>query len=252
MSNEICKHNCGAILYFWNENFKKYYYLIIKDIKGNFLFPMGYVYENEKSNEGAIRLVKEKVGLDVVLDDVYEYHSGYSDSKSESIDLYLSFIDKDGLINDPYIESIMYLDYASAYEKLSLKEAKDALFEAHLYLLNGKNICCMFKEENADNAYSKAKANLEIVESYGDDFKTYTCNDAGRVMCRCKECGNYVIHQMHDISMMDDDHYYDDYIPVLSYLHGRFLNSRHSYDSLESGKYPYKKLFVNDGRPVWH
>lgn len=241
--------SCGAILYFKCKNEIKY--VVVKDRNDNYSFPKGHKKEGETSIETAKREIKEEVGLDVEIDDIFEFDYSYKLDKNtkKTVILFLAEISKDPYINDGEIKEIKYLNYENAIAYITYSQAKEALKEANLYLLSDKNVCCMFKEKDASEADKIAINNLRVVEEYGSGLRVHTCDSGERWLSKCNKCGCYVIVQQQETWYTNHDYY--DYIPVLSLLHGRYVNSKYNGEAIEYG-YPYKKLFINDGKPVWH
>ena len=80
-----------------------------------------------------------------------------------------------------------------------------------------KKACIGFNMEDPVEAYNHM--DLELVEEYGSrayGHVLYTWDEGERCLCRCKNCGGYVLVQSseyHDMSDGDDG-YYTDYFPV--------------------------------------
>ena len=241
--------SCGSILYKKEEGTTKY--LIIKDRNDNYSFPKGHMEDEEKPKETAKREIKEEVGLDVEIDDIFDYSYSYmlNDDTKKIVELFVSEFNKAPYINDSEVKEIFILPYEDAINLLTYKETKEALFEANLYISNVSNVCCMFKKIDPKDANRVAIDSLRVVEEYGSSLRVHTCDSGERWLSKCKECGCYVMVQQSETWYTDHDYY--DYVPVLSLEHGRYVNEKYDGYGIES-KYPYKKLFINDGEPSWH
>jgi len=245
--------SCGAILYNKIEESNNYRYLIVKDRNGNYSFPKGHMEDGETEIETAYREVKEECNIDFVADKNFLYPIEYKSNENtiKIVKLFSgSFRILQYKINDPEIKEIKICNYADAYRLITYKEYKDALKEVNDRLISKMKICCMFDEEDPYEAYSNKK--LELVKNYGSKCGNnylYVWDEGERYLTKCKKCGSYVLVQ--DSEMHMPDHVYIDYFPVRDENHAMELNKNFGGYELEM-KYPYKKLFVTDGKTTWH
>ena len=120
--------------------------------------------------------------------------------------------------------------------------------DKEIKIFNNANVCCAFKKDDPEEAKRDFINNLKFIEDYGSSLRVHTCDSGERWLAKCKKCGCYVIVQQSETWYTDHDYY--DYIPVLSLKHGRYVNEKYDGYEIET-KYPYKKLFVNDGKALW-
>lgn len=118
------------------------------------------------------------------------------------------------------------------------------------------NACIAFQMKNLDDV--TAHWLLEEVEEYGDRDEAsgnwlHTWDDGHRTLCRCGECGGYVLVQrseFHSYSDFSSDSYYTDFFPVEGPADAGRLNRELDGWAIESvfGR-PY--LMLTNGRLHW-
>lgn len=113
-------------------------YLIILDRNDNYGFPKGHIEKGETLKEAAKREIKEEVGLDVDINNDFEYKIEYliNEGKTKKIVYYYLVEVKDQVpyINDGEAKEILFLDYKNAYNKCTYDLSKKVLYEANNYL----------------------------------------------------------------------------------------------------------------------
>lgn len=116
-----------------------------------------------------------------------------------------------------------------------------------------KKACIGFEMKDADEAYRHM--NLELIEEYGDRAYgniLYTWDEGERFLCRCKNCGGYVLVQHSEYHDMigGNDSFYADYFPVESPEAADELNRKYNgFDiEFESG---IRFLIADDANPHW-
>ena len=112
--------------------------------------------------------------------------------------------------------------------------------------------CIGFKMKDAVEAFEHM--DLQVVESYGDyayGHILHTWDDGERYLCRCKNCGGYVLIQNSEFHCMTDgdDSYYHDRFPVDSPEEADELNRK--YDGFQIEFDSGIRYLIGDGGPHW-
>lgn len=127
--------SAGCIIYKKEAEIK---YLIMLDRNDNYAFPKGHIEEGESLKEAAKREIKEEVGLDINIENGFEYKIEYliNEGKTKKIVHYflVEIIDQAPYINDGEAKEILFLNYEDAYNKCTYELTKQVLSEANKYL----------------------------------------------------------------------------------------------------------------------
>lgn len=127
--------SAGCLIYKKETEIK---YLIMLDRNDNYAFPKGHIEEGESLKEAAKRETKEEVGLDINIENDFEYKIEYliNEGKTKKIVYYYltEIIDQVPYINDGEAKEILFLNYEDAYNKCTYDLTKQVLFEANKYL----------------------------------------------------------------------------------------------------------------------
>ncbi len=112
------------------------------------------------------------------------------------------------------------------------------------------NICRAFLMDDPAEAHSHILQKLETVREYGDSacgHLLHVWDDGCRLLCRCRECGGYILLQKSEYHGMEDDDYYTDFFPVSGPDEADELNQR--FDGFEIERvFPHRYLL----RTNWH
>ena len=233
------EYSCGAVLY---RNISGHYeYMIVRDRHDHNSFPKGHKLPKEDYRECARREIREETGLDVVLDEYFEYDVTYKLSEGVEKTVTYMMADIGDAVPVPFdgeLKDIWMLRYEEAYDLLTFDQLKEVLKEVNDRLVNDMKICCMFKEGAEFH-----RRNLQLVKYYGSECNghdLYTWDEGDRTLFRCKECGAYVLEQYSEIHMPDA--VYTDYFPVRDEAHAEEINEKYDGWAIER-RYPYKKIF---------
>lgn len=104
--------------------------------------------------------------------------------------------------------------------------------------------CKAFKMESKEEQI-KHFENLVFVEEYGDycnGHNLYTWDEGHRFLCKCPECGAFILVQSSEFHAYADD-YYKDYFCVKSKKHARKLNEKYDGYQIENQK-ALKRIFL--------
>jgi 8-oxo-dGTP pyrophosphatase MutT (NUDIX family) len=132
--------SCGSIIY-KKEN-GNYKFLIAKMKLGHFSFCKGHQEKGENDRQTAIREVKEESNLDIeIIDGFFESISFYPKLFTKKYVYY--FLSKALSFNlkcdDREIDSLYWLSYSDAFDKLTFKNDKGLLEKAYNFMLK-KNL----------------------------------------------------------------------------------------------------------------
>lgn len=112
--------------------------------------------------------------------------------------------------------------------------------------------CIAFQMAEAKDAFDHMV--LESVCNYGSHaygHSLHTWDEGERILCRCKNCGGYVLIQMSEFhSFSGNDSYYSDYFPVESEAEADELNRKYGGFEIES-KFEGRYLIRDGSKPHW-
>ncbi len=94
--------------------------------------------------------------------------------------------------------------------------------------------CIVFDIQNPNEAYNHM--DLAPIIQYGKsayNHPLHVWDDGERYLCKCKNCGGYVLVQESEYHGIDDDDYYIDYIKVENPEEADEINKKYSGSTLE-------------------
>ncbi|MEM4311801.1 MAG: NUDIX domain-containing protein [Nitrososphaerales archaeon] len=133
--------SAGTILFSLQNS--KPLYLTLHYVSGHWDFPKGNIEEGEEEKETVVREVKEETGIDKIsFVEKFRKVIGYYYKRNEEtlvrkqVIFYLAFTPmREVKLSFEHI-GYQWLEYDKALKRLTFKNAKDLLKEAHLHVLN--------------------------------------------------------------------------------------------------------------------
>ena len=118
---------------------------------------------------------------------------------------------------------------------------------------NKSKPCIAFDMENLSDAMDHVEC--DIIEKYGDECNgkyLHTWDDGERFLCRCRNCGGYILVQRSEFhSAVGDDSYYVDFFPVSGSDEAKELNKLYNGFEIEQN-FPQKYIISTNGHFSWY
>ena len=138
----IYEKSCGFVVY--KEVQGENYYLIIRNISGEYGFPKGHVENNETEHETAIRELKEETNVEVEIIDGFRHQIEYKfPNKMNVMKRSVYFLGKcledDIVCREGEVSEAMFVSFEIAIELLSFEDTKKILKEADAYICSKKS-----------------------------------------------------------------------------------------------------------------
>lgn len=138
----IYEKSCGFVVY--KEVQGENYYLIIRNISGEYGFPKGHVENNETEHETAIRELKEETNVEVEIIDGFRHQIEYKfPNKMNVMKRSVYFLGKcledDIVCREGEVSEAMFVSFERAIELLSFEDTKKILKEADAYICSKKS-----------------------------------------------------------------------------------------------------------------
>ena len=133
----IYEKSCGFVVY--KEIQGENYYLIIRNINGEYGYPKGHVENNESEHETAIRELKEETNIEVEIIDGFRYQIEYKfPNKTNVMKRSVYFLGKcledDIVCREGEVSEAMFVSFERAIELLPFEDTKKILKEADAYV----------------------------------------------------------------------------------------------------------------------
>lgn len=138
----IYEKSCGFVVY--KEVQGENYYLIIRNISGEYGFPKGHVENNETEHETAIRELKEETNVEVQIIDGFRCQVEYKfpnkiNVMKRSVYFLGKCIEDDIVCREGEVSEAMFVSFERAIELLSFEDTKKILKEADAYICSKKS-----------------------------------------------------------------------------------------------------------------
>lgn len=118
---------------------------------------------------------------------------------------------------------------------------------------NENKSCMAFEMENIEDAIKHME--YDVVKKYGYECNgkyLFTWDDGERYLCKCKNCGGYILVQRSEFhGPHGNDSYYTDFFPVSGSEEAKKLNEMYNGFEIEQ-KFPKKYITKTNRHYAWY
>jgi|ERR1700733_491353 len=133
----IQQRSAGIITYVQHNNTRKY--LLLHYVSGHWDFAKGKLEQNETDEQAAVRELKEETGLDVQIIPGFQEELAYLFKERgklihKTVIFFVGKTDEQAVVLSREHQGYAWLDFESAYQRLTYKNAQDILANVENFL----------------------------------------------------------------------------------------------------------------------